>query len=304
MTVLSQHRHEKALSLEEIAAKTYIQLRLLRALEEHRLEILPEAVFVQGFIRKYADEIGLDGAVFAAMFMSNVPVASEQVSAPAAEDQPIGAPSSLVPGSLAPNSLHDKLPSDDLAEIQPVIATPPKSLTFSSRRRSSRSLVAAILPILAVSAGIVTLAIAIPKFRMASQQPALPSPTVAISPSLQPDPLPIPQPSELATPINVSVTLKGDSWMQVDVDGKQEFEGTLKAGTERSWSAKETLTMQIGNAGDVLMSVNGSEAKPVGQPGEVRKLTIKPTDDGSVLEQPSNSESALDNGNASATSSF
>ncbi len=51
---LRQVREEKHLSLEEIAARTRIQPRLLRAIEESQVRALPEPIYVQGFLRQYA----------------------------------------------------------------------------------------------------------------------------------------------------------------------------------------------------------------------------------------------------------
>ena len=65
---LRQLRQEKSLSTEEIAAKTFISLRLLKALEEAELDQLPEPIFIQGFIRRYADVLELDGAALAQTF--------------------------------------------------------------------------------------------------------------------------------------------------------------------------------------------------------------------------------------------
>lgn len=65
---LRQYREEQSISTEEVAAKTFIPLRLLKALEEGQLDQLPEPIFVQGFIRRYADAIDLDGAALSKTF--------------------------------------------------------------------------------------------------------------------------------------------------------------------------------------------------------------------------------------------
>lgn len=56
---LRQVREEKHLSLEEIAARTRIQTRLLRAIEEGQVRALPEPIYVQGFLRQYAGVLQL-----------------------------------------------------------------------------------------------------------------------------------------------------------------------------------------------------------------------------------------------------
>ncbi|KGF71768.1 hypothetical protein DO97_15640 [Neosynechococcus sphagnicola sy1] len=65
---LRQKRQERSISLEEVAIKTYIPLQRLKALEDGQIDRLPEPVFVQGFIRRYGDAIGLDGGAIAKSF--------------------------------------------------------------------------------------------------------------------------------------------------------------------------------------------------------------------------------------------
>ena len=68
---LGQVRQEKSIRIEEIAAKTMIRQRFLEALEEGRFEDLPEPIYVQGFIRRYADALGLDGTALGRSFAIN-----------------------------------------------------------------------------------------------------------------------------------------------------------------------------------------------------------------------------------------
>ncbi|MCW5316797.1 hypothetical protein GTQ43_24165 [Nostoc sp. KVJ3] len=71
-THLRQVRQEKSIRLEEIAAQTLIRTGVLQALEEERFEELPEPVFLQGFIRRYGDALGLDGNALSFTLTTNV----------------------------------------------------------------------------------------------------------------------------------------------------------------------------------------------------------------------------------------
>lgn len=85
-------REESALTLEEVAARTMIQPRLLRAVEEGKLYQLPEPVYVQGFIRRYAEALGLDGIEFAEAFPAEKSLTVAQSSwkdSPAAQLRPL-----------------------------------------------------------------------------------------------------------------------------------------------------------------------------------------------------------------------
>lgn len=89
---LRQLRQEKQLSLESIAAETRIQTRLLRAIEEGNLHTLPEPVYIQYFLRRYADVLGLDGREFARSLpiSTGLPVLrASWVSLPTAQLRPV-----------------------------------------------------------------------------------------------------------------------------------------------------------------------------------------------------------------------
>jgi len=71
-TYLRHCREEQEKSIEEIALKTFISLRSLKALEAGRCEELPEPVFVQGFIRRYAETLNLDSTRLLQSFATEV----------------------------------------------------------------------------------------------------------------------------------------------------------------------------------------------------------------------------------------
>ncbi|MEH2327232.1 MAG: helix-turn-helix domain-containing protein [Nostoc sp.] len=71
-THLRQVRQQKSICIEEIAARTLIRAGVLQALEEERFEELPEPIFVQGFIRRYGDALGLDGNALSHTLISNI----------------------------------------------------------------------------------------------------------------------------------------------------------------------------------------------------------------------------------------
>ncbi|MEH2280563.1 MAG: helix-turn-helix domain-containing protein [Nostoc sp.] len=69
---LRQVRQEKSIRIEEIASQTKIRAGILQALEEERFEELPEPIFLQGFIRRYGDALGLDGNALSYNLITNV----------------------------------------------------------------------------------------------------------------------------------------------------------------------------------------------------------------------------------------
>ncbi len=65
---LRDNREKQDKSLEDIALRTYIRPQLLNGLETGNPDVLPEPIFVQGFIRRYAETLGLDGIELSQQF--------------------------------------------------------------------------------------------------------------------------------------------------------------------------------------------------------------------------------------------
>ena len=61
-STLRRERQLRRISIEEIAQTTRIPLRLLRLLEDDRLDELPGDVFARGYIRSVARTLGVDAA--------------------------------------------------------------------------------------------------------------------------------------------------------------------------------------------------------------------------------------------------
>jgi hypothetical protein len=59
---LKTQREARGISLEMVAERTYIQPEILVNIETERLDRLPEPVYIRGFVRAYAEAIGVDPA--------------------------------------------------------------------------------------------------------------------------------------------------------------------------------------------------------------------------------------------------
>ena len=57
---LKRHRQSQGKNLEEVAEKTHISVPALQAIEEDNSKALPAEVFTRGFVRNYAQHLGLD----------------------------------------------------------------------------------------------------------------------------------------------------------------------------------------------------------------------------------------------------
>jgi cytoskeletal protein RodZ len=258
---LKQIRQEKALSLEYISAKTMIQPRLLSAIEEGKLDELPAPIYTQGFIRRFADILGLNGTEFAKAFPST----------PIVPAQSVGIKSQRPPAQLRPFHLY-------ILYIG-VIAAAVSVLSYMLNRtaRIAPSAIKTVAPTVAASPTLVPTAPGAGPSPSGSLRPAA-NPTASPNPQspVAGSPSPGASPKPPAQPVSVGVSLKEASWLRVVADGNTVYEGTLPAGAKQSWNAKNEIILRSGNAGGVSVSFNNAPPKVMGELGDVSEETFTP----------------------------
>jgi cytoskeletal protein RodZ len=289
---LQQVREDQGLSLEQITATTYVPLRMLRAIELGQIEVLPEAVFIQGFIRRYAEAVGLDGIAVAKQF-------------PLSPDPKPPEPSQ---SSTATADAEGSMPAASVEAESSVENPRPARVTRDSsliaRRMARRSQSGSPLLWLLGSGAAVVILVGIgiaftlntnssePESETATPTPESPESEAVITPEADPTdtlpavPVPSDPPDESAPDDGIRVTLnvRESSWVSVTVDGDVEYEGIATPGTEQEWQADQEVTVVAGNAGGVMLSYNGSDAQPMGESGEVQEVTYTTEETQTVAE--------------------
>jgi hypothetical protein len=74
---LREARLRQGLEIPRIETETKIRGKYLRALEEEQFEVLPGDTYVKGFLRTYADYLGLDGQLYLDEYNSRFAAAEE-----------------------------------------------------------------------------------------------------------------------------------------------------------------------------------------------------------------------------------
>ncbi len=407
---LQEKRHEQGKSLEDISLQTYIRAQLLKSLETGDTSDLPQPIFVQGFIRRYADALGLDGTNFAKQFpvhsIPNTPRPGPRPATPidtpyqtASQNPPVqpNQPPQLDLGALSrqnkPN-LHPAIESVsaiDTSAAETAVPQPPaaeatvaktpvskktavettdtnsaKAFTLDPNPMSESELAtlglnklgdgignqspnayqsapfakeaqsetqpesalslpepsasagpAPVEPATPISASLSTSsttsnltwlpwgigvavlvgAIALIGPRIiggGSNQPTetiestapqtddvtpaetpqaeAPAPEPALAPASESEPEPAV--SDAPVSLQVEITEAGPSWVSINVDGVPVFEGLMDPGTTEIWEGQTSITMNVGNAGAALISANGSDPVPAGNPGGAEVLTF------------------------------
>lgn len=254
---LQEAREQKGLSLEEVQQTTKIRTRYLEAIESGRLDTLPGMVYARGFIKSYAEFLGINGQEL---------LERHQLAAEVEKGTPEPAASE-----------RRKQPK--------VQADKPAFSLFSSRVPQ----VAALIGVLAVAtAGYLYFANQTEEHGAVNQEPKVQgeneTPVADVKPDAQPAPQPQPEPAPEPPKPKVTVTQKpqqpnpnmtaytvagteqmelvftavsGDCWVDAKADGKTVMTGIIKKGEKKVWTANQNLTVLTGNSKGVTMTING-----------------------------------------------
>ncbi|MDR7555602.1 MAG: DUF4115 domain-containing protein [Armatimonadota bacterium] len=77
--------------------------------------------------------------------------------------------------------------------------------------------------------------------------------------------------------VSVILSATGRSWLRVTVDGIRVFEGVVRAGEIRQWTARRVIHIRTGNAGAADLTVNGLRLGVPGRIGQIASLTFTPS---------------------------
>ena len=155
---------------------------------------------------------------------------------------------------------------------RPMIELLEENNATSHRQRSSVKITPKFL-VAAVSI-VVGVAIIIPSGLAIAKKVVHKSVAVSTSKASQP------QQQSITPAANRGVVIKassGTSWLSVvDSKGTLLFSGKLSNGTSQSFDPTNGLSMTIGNAGAISVSVNGKDQGSIGRVGEVKTLSFAP----------------------------
>ena len=235
--LLREAREEKGLTLEQVEERTKVRQAQIQALEEENFGELPEGIFRKGLLRNYARFLGLD--------------LGEVMRLYGGEGEDVGPTVAVAEGF-----------------------EPPKGMVLSSWLFIDLFLGALIIVSIMVVAILARNRQYI-VFPLSAATPtragSLASPVLVFTPTDTPSPTSTP--TEIPSGrLQVDVQIIARTWLEVTVDGEQAFRGLIEAGTNWSWFAEDIVTMHVGNAGGVLVTINGQELGLLGEPDEVADI--------------------------------
>jgi cytoskeletal protein RodZ len=238
---LRQARLDKGVSVADAARDTRIRRAYLEALESEDPQALPAAVYTRGFLRTYAEYLGLSAQAMVDLYQPPARRESSPTLRPA------------VPRVAIPRQIPLR---PALYGIGGVVFVVLLVFAWNWYQDVQHSLREGDSSLRSARTGTPTPAGA----RLPTVFPiavASPSPTVT------PTPEPTASPTPVIDGILIEFRTNARVYVEAAVDGKQALAETLPAGSQRQLPlAKESVIMRASNGSAVDVSVNGARQEP------------------------------------------
>lgn len=234
--ILRSERERKGLSVKEIELATSIRTIYITAIEEGNYSIIPGEVYLKGFIRNYANSLGLDSQKIIDLYRQ-----SQNLVAPTNEE------------------------ITNISKTQK--ETPPEKTT-----NSSKWLAISVL-IVCVASGVWWLqsnSSSLPEPKVDKQV----QPAPIIPKQVTKEQTNIPSTPVTVKPVNIIAKYTDQCWTSVTADNKIIYEGTPQAGETFTWEAEQNIIIKAGNAGGIDIVYNGQSLGILGTKGEVLVKTF------------------------------
>jgi len=301
--ILGQTREALGQSLSDVSRDLRIRRAFLEAIEEGRYDGLPGAAYTLGFIRTYAEHLGLEGDEIVRRFKLesgqaapksklNFPSPMSESTAPKAAVLLIGALIAVAAYGIWYLSSNRYL---DVAELVVPLPEHLRKLLPGEQRSVTVPVPPAARPAAEVASTTSDPAKPPPAAEVVASQPeraapAAPAASVppvpaevntAAAPPVAPDPAAAPAPNrdpngaamDSAAAGRVVLRANADAWVEVRESGVRTplLSRLMKAGETFVVPDRSGLTLMTGNAGGLEVTVDGRPVPSLGKSGTVRR---------------------------------
>jgi cytoskeletal protein RodZ len=255
-------RESLGVSLNQIAVETRISTRFLLAIENEEFRLLPGGIFNRGFIRTYAQRVGLDPDRAVADYERLCEKGEPDALLRTSSDSLPTANRHLYPLAIAALLLliaifylvsrgsNGTFTASVLRSESPTAAEAPASTRLDSTEPDQT---------------VLTSATEVPAVTGTAGAPA----EAATEPATQ--------------PIVVDLEVHDLTWVRLETDGTEALSSNLQPGTTLRYTAQNLVDLKVGNAGGLTLKVNAHLVR-LGASGEVRSLTITPENISHIIE--------------------
>jgi cytoskeleton protein RodZ len=291
---LRTERQARGITLEQISADTRISMDMLRAIEQGNVEQLPAPVLIKGFLKAYAEKIGLDPEEVIVEYQNLIEEAGDpqeriekfhQRLHPQSSKKKLLVPvialtllTGLIfywyrPSSVrqqSTSSSHGEFVSPTTEDQRAIKSAPDSGINQAKSAQSSRRTQGEVMTgpepdssKLGVPAAPAAPAGAeVSKIGEGSGYPSGESPQEER------------KSSPAQTPYLLRAEAADTTWIRISTDETGEHEYLLQPGEQLTWRASSSYRLLIGNAGGIQLYLNDKPLKRLGETGQVVYLKL------------------------------
>jgi cytoskeleton protein RodZ len=260
---LREARERLGLSLEEVERATRIRAHHLLALEAGDLEALPSPVQARGFLKNYAEFLGLDVDAILLRYAETLQSRRTRFRRAEALAVPPGQPAVQI-RSRRPRWLSaDLFVAGAITLVVLVVliwGLGRVMAVLRERTLAAGSETALLNPTATSSATATEVLLEVPTS----------SEVVIVQPlSTPPSPTPLPPFAVQSSGVDLRLVVEQSAWIRVLVDGQESFRGRVTPGQLLEYVGQQVVEVTTGNAAGLRVFYNGQDQGTLGALGEV-----------------------------------
>jgi cytoskeleton protein RodZ len=245
-TTLRIARERHGLTLTQLAARTKIPVGILQALEQNAFDRVPRGIFVRGFLRAYACEVGLDPGETVSQFRSE----SGEVVSSASEAQAV--PTRAIEDDIDPAQIDPDLTASGTGwGYVLVIAALLVAVVSINRSNAPDDLV--IVPVSRGEDGV-----------QADERTSAGSAVQPVATTGQG--LPALASAGFST-LRFDIETQAPCWVEAVVDGRRLVYRLMLPGERQTLESAREIVLRVGDPAALTYSINGTTGEPLGRAG-------------------------------------
>ena len=245
------------MTLQQVSASTKIPVSKLQAIERDEIDSLPGGIFTRGFVRSYAETVGLDPQETLAQFEARFP-----------EESSVATLHATIEGR-ANEEFVKRQKTAKVLIWSALLAVPLVVWLLVVGAREIRS--PAERDEAVAAEGETSGAQASETPPASAAVPEAPRPTAS---EVRSDPPPAA--ASAAGQLTMAISPTADCWVQASADGATVISRVLRAGDRAVVVAQGAIELRIGDAGAFAFTINQRPGRVLGAPGEVLDVRITP----------------------------
>ena len=255
--MLVDARASSGMTLQQVSASTKIPVSKLRAIERDEIENLPGGIFTRGFVRSYAEAVGLDPQETLAQFEARFP-----------EESSVASLHATIEGRANEEFVKQQKTAKGLIWfallLMPLVVWLVSVVVLDDRQPPAPPEVSDEARLSEGSGGQPeSLAAGVPE-DASPAEPATGADAVPVVPAA-------------AAELTMQISATGDCWVQASADGDTVVSRILRASEQDVIVAQRAIELRIGDAGVFAYTINQRPGRSLGASGEVVNVRVTPS---------------------------